>query len=61
MAGLNKLGESLNEMSKSTMRSAQITADSGNIQSLRSSIELSESHLKGCVNFQTMVQVYKKC
>ena len=43
MAGLTKLGESLNEMSKSTMRSARITVDSGDIQSLRSTIESLES------------------
>lgn len=43
MAGLNKLGQSLNEMSRSSERSAKITADSGNIQSLRSTIESLES------------------
>ncbi len=37
--GLSKLGDSLNELSKSSKRVAQINADSANVQSLCNNIE----------------------
>ena len=43
VAGLNRLGQSLNKMSKSSERSAKITADSSNMQNLCSTIESLES------------------
>jgi hypothetical protein len=43
VAGLNRVGQSLNKMSRSSERSAKITADSSNMQNLRSTIESLES------------------
>ncbi len=48
VAGLNRLGQSLNKMSRSSERSAKITADFSNMQNLCSTIESLESSHATC-------------
>ena len=43
MKGLNKLGDSLQELNRSSKRVAQINADSANVQSLHNTIESLEA------------------